>query len=117
MNTNELLDQVKARYGLHSDYSLSAKLGLTRSVVSAYRNGKRMLGDDAALKVAELLDLDPGYVLACMEAERSHSAAAKAAWERLADLVKHHGGGRRVVAIGGRPGAIPYPGERRAHAC
>lgn len=95
--TNEFLDQVKARYGLKSDYALAGKLGLTRSMVSAYRNGKRMLGEEVAVKVADLLELPPGYVLACIEAERSHVPAIRKAWEDLADLVKRHGAAAAVA--------------------
>lgn len=95
--TTEFLDLVKARHGLSSDYALADKLGLTRSMVSAYRNGKRMLGDESAMRVAELLELDPGFVLACVEAERSHSPAIRAAWENLADLVKRHGAAAAVM--------------------
>lgn len=105
--TNELLDQVKVRYGLKSDYALAAKLGMTRSLVSAYRNNKRMLGDDAALKVAELLDLDPGYILATMEAQRTHNDAARAAWERLADFVKSHGAAAVLALLVVAPALTP----------
>lgn len=80
--TNDLLDAVKSRYGLPSDYALAAKLGMTRSMVSGYRHGKSRLGDDAALRVAELLELDAGFVFACMEAERAQTEAARKVWKR-----------------------------------
>lgn len=107
--TNELLDKVKARYGLPSDYALAAKLGMTRAGISGYRNGRSKLGDDAALRVAELLDLNPGYVLACMEAERTHSDAARAAWEKLADFVKHHGAAAALLMLVAVPALNPTP--------
>jgi hypothetical protein len=37
-----------------------------------------------AIRVAELLELDPGYVLACMAAERAQRPVVREAWERLA---------------------------------
>lgn len=107
--TNQLLDAIKARYGLPSDYALAAKLNLTRSMVSAYRQGKRNLGDEPALKVAELLDLDSGYVLACMEAERSHSPAAAAAWSKLADLAKTYGAAAALLLLVVAPALSPTP--------
>lgn len=44
--TTQFLDQIKARYGLPSDYALAAKLGITQSGVSSYRVGRSKLGDD-----------------------------------------------------------------------
>lgn len=95
--TNEFLDQVKVRYGLKSDYALAGKLGITRSMVSGYRRGKSAFGDEMAVRVADLLELSPGYVLACIEAERSQIPAIRKAWEDLADLVKRHGAAAAVM--------------------
>lgn len=89
--TNELLDLVKERHGLTSDYALSQRLGLTRSVISAYRTKKWMLGEEPALKVASMLGLDPGYVLASIEAQRTHNEATRRAWEKTAERLKSYG--------------------------
>lgn len=107
--TNQFLDQVKVRHGLPSDYALATKLGITRAQVSKYRNRGDELGDETALKVAELLDLDPGYVLACMNHQRTKSEAARAAWEQLADLVKRHGVAAALVLFAAAPGLTPTP--------
>lgn len=109
--TNELLDQVKARHGLKSDYALAAKLGMTRSLISAYRTNKRMLGDEAAMRVAELLAIDPAYVFASMEAQRTQNEAARAVWERLADFVKRHGAAAALLLLVGVPALTPAPAE------
>lgn len=89
--TNDLLDRIKAKHGLRSDYALAGLLGMSRERISRYRNTNGQLGDDAAVRVAELLDIDVGYVLACAAHERAKSDAARDAWERLAELVKRHG--------------------------
>lgn len=83
--TIELLETVKDRYGIPSDRQLSLRLKITRAQISRYRTKGEAMGEEVALRVAELLELDPGYVLASMEAERTHSKAAKAAWERAAE--------------------------------
>lgn len=57
--TTDFLDEVKDRLNLPSDYALAGALGVTRAAVSKLRNGKDSLGDTTALKVAELLDVDP----------------------------------------------------------
>jgi transcriptional regulator with XRE-family HTH domain len=84
MRTTDLLDQVKARHGLTSDYQLAKLMGWTTQAVSNYRNRGRSLGDAAALQVATALQVDAGYVLAVAAAERAQSAAARSAWERAA---------------------------------
>lgn len=105
--TNQLLDAIKARYGLPSDYALAAKVGITRSGISGYRHGRTKLGDEQALKVAELLELDEGYVLACMEAERTHSEAARRAWEKLATRLKSGGVAAALLLLVATPAPTP----------
>lgn len=107
--TNQLLDQVKTRYGLKSDYALAAKIGMSRERISKYRNSGGALADENALKVAELLELDPAYVFASMEAQRTHNEEARAVWERLADFVKRHGVAATIVALAVAPALTPTP--------
>lgn len=95
--TVEFLDAIKARYNLPSDYALAPYLGVTRSSVSRLRNKQDFLGDSTALRVAELLDLDPGVVAAAAHAERARQPAEKAMWE---DVWKKLGGLAATVAIG-----------------
>jgi plasmid maintenance system antidote protein VapI len=79
----EFLDAVKARHSLPSDYSLAPVLGITRAQVSRLRNRKDFLGNQTALKVAELLDLEPGIVLSAVHSERAKSESEKAAWNSI----------------------------------
>lgn len=95
--TVEFLDAVKDRNSLTSDYALSNLLGITRSAVSALRNKKDFMGDSTAIRVAELLDLHPGYVMACCHAERAKKAEEKAAW---ASVIETLGGLAASIALG-----------------
>lgn len=70
--TTQLLDMVKAMYGLPSDYAVAKKIGLTRGAVSSLRLNKSFFSDCNALNVAELLELDPLKVLASCQYERAH---------------------------------------------
>lgn len=81
--TLHFLDAVKARHGLKSDYSLAPLLGITRSAVSKFRSGKDFFGDSTAIRVAELLEIDPAIVLASVHAERAKSEAEKTAWRSI----------------------------------
>lgn len=82
--TVDFLDGVKRRHGLTSDYQLSKRLRLTRSAISAYRNGDRALDENVALVVAQELQLSPAYVLACTAAERAKRPEVRTAWEKAA---------------------------------
>lgn len=82
--TVELLDQARAVCGGISDYELAKRLQLTRSAVSKLRTGKAFLGEETAVKIAELVGLDAGYVLSCIAAERAKRTAVKKAWSRAA---------------------------------
>lgn len=82
-STLEFLDAVKARHSLTSDYSLAPILGVTKQEVSKLRNSKAFLGDQTAIQVAKLLEIDPAEVLSAVHAERAKTPAEKAAWASI----------------------------------
>jgi hypothetical protein len=60
-------------------------LGLTRSAMSTHRTGKvKSFGEETALRIAELLDLNPAYVLACLAAERAKRPDVAKVWKKVA---------------------------------
>ncbi|UXI02863.1 helix-turn-helix domain-containing protein [Photobacterium sp. TY1-4] len=61
--TNTLLDMVKNRYDLPSDYKLAQKLGVSRSRVSKWRNELNSMDWDVAFQIADLLGLDDQNVV------------------------------------------------------
>ncbi|HEX5129602.1 MAG TPA: helix-turn-helix domain-containing protein [Usitatibacter sp.] len=104
-STAELLEAVKRRHGIASDYALAKILGVSRQTISAYRSGTT-LGDQIAMKVADELGVDRAAVLAAMAAERTRDAAVRSAW---AAAVKKLGGVAAAVAmmLGGGPTPPP----------
>lgn len=80
----ELLDAVKQKYRMTSDYQLAKRLGESRNRISNYRVGRSTFDETMALKIAHELDLDEGYVLACIAAERAQHEETRKAWERVA---------------------------------
>lgn len=87
--TIEFLDAVKAARGLTSDNQLAVFLGCSRQMVGLYRKGNDFLGDEMAVKIASILGLDAGFVLACVAAQRSKIPEAKKAFAWMA---QHLGG-------------------------
>jgi transcriptional regulator with XRE-family HTH domain len=80
----ELLDAIRERHNLPSDYAVAKTMGVPRQLVSRWRQGHGGMSDDHAARVAELLGLDPGHVLARLYAERATSDHARSLWLDLA---------------------------------
>lgn len=104
--TIDFLAAVKARHSITSDYSLAPLLGISRQAVSLLQNGKDFMGETTAIRVAELLEIDAGYVMACAAAERSKNASARAAWETI---IARLGGAAASILVGLALGAAPSP--------
>ncbi len=91
IKTITLLDTLKAAYGLTSDYQLAKKLCIKRATVSRYRNGLSFLDDKTSFEVAELLELDPAFVVACANLERAERLDDEKAitfWKQYASIRK-----------------------------
>jgi hypothetical protein len=87
LKTLELVDKLKAVYGLPSDYAVAKKLGIKPSCISRYRNHGGTFDDSIAFEVAELLEIKPMCVIASMHAERAertHDKNAFSFWREYA---------------------------------
>lgn len=85
--TVDLLDALKARHNLTSDYQLAKFLGVKQSTISNYRTGRTCLDDEMALRVADALSVNPLYVIAVAHAERADRQAneqVQSLWEAIA---------------------------------
>lgn len=110
--TNRWLDKLaaadKAKGGTGSDYALSGLLGIERQRVSRYRRGAdKTMGDDTAIKLAELLGLHPMIVIAEIRAEQSRDVRAARVWDQVAKAAK--GGKIAAVILAASLGAIAEP--------
>lgn len=70
-----------------TDYRLAKVLGVSPQTVSGWKTGKHTIDDKICLKVAELLQLEEGYVIACMYLERSKTEPVRQFWKDLAQMV------------------------------
>lgn len=93
--TIELLDAARAALGGVSDYRLAQVLGVNKNVVSNWRAG-HTIGNDHALAVGRVLEIDPVYVIACASAERA-PAGARQEWSRVAG--RFQGAGRKIASL------------------
>lgn len=78
--TVQWLDAVKIKLDLPSDYAAAKALCVTRSTVSAYRNGKSVFDEKTCIRAAEILGVDPFEVIASAHAESSRDDRTRGIW-------------------------------------
>jgi hypothetical protein len=84
---SDFLDAIRAKLDLQSDGQLARYLDVHRQHISKFRTGSHTFDDAMSCRVADLLKLDCGYVLACMQYHRAKVPAAKSAWLHVASMV------------------------------
>lgn len=104
--TIAFIDELKARKGGISDYAVAKILGVTQQTISKYRVGKDYLGDSTAIRVAELLEIEPAIIIASVHAERAKSESEKAVWREILEKL---GGVAASVVIGIAAYTLPAP--------
>lgn len=95
--TIDFLDELKARKNCASDYAIAKHLGITPSAVCNYRKGKDFFSDSTAIRVAELLEIDPAIVISSIHAERAKKPEERAIWE---GIIERLGGLAAALALG-----------------
>ncbi len=121
-----LLDTVKDRRGIKSDYALAKLLEITYHSLMNYRHGRSRPDDKTLTKLAELgeIDLADVDVLAVqLQVDRSQSEESREMWRRIARRLQtgsaHAGflaalGVSLLVGVAPRADASPLPSERVA---
>ncbi|MDP2227582.1 MAG: hypothetical protein Q8J78_08915 [Moraxellaceae bacterium] len=83
ITTLDLFNGVKTLTGKDSAYAVGKYLQVDPDTAGNWAKGKATMGDQAAVKAAAALGLDPEYVLACMHLEREKNAELRKVWERI----------------------------------
>lgn len=88
--TIDFLDEIKTKHSLHSDWGIYKISGIKPQSICNYRAGRSYFDDSTAIKVANLLEIDPSIVVSAAHAERAKTEPEKAVWkgiyERLGGL-------------------------------
>jgi transcriptional regulator with XRE-family HTH domain len=71
--TMTLQDLLNVACGEASDTKTAAKLGITRQMFSAYRNGRKLPSDEVVNKIIEMRNIDPVKAYMAVYAERVHN--------------------------------------------
>ena len=85
MKAANWIDKVKTARGWESDYRVAKELSFPRQTISNYRNRDVTMDEDAALKIAQALGVDPAAVIIDQLAERSKTPAISAALHKVAN--------------------------------
>lgn len=95
----EMLDAAKKGAGVPSDNVLSQKLGITRAVISAWRNGLYPVPDERIAQICELAKLDGPMWTARIHAERATSPAERKMWRLALDRLSAVAAVAALVAV------------------
>ena len=82
---DRLLDNIKTREGLRSDYKLALFLQIPESTIASYRHGRSLPDERACQKLGAALGEDGDVLAARMYADRSRNDESRAIWTRIAD--------------------------------
>lgn len=84
--TVDYLDRMCERHRC-TDYAVAKMLGMTYQAVRNWRAGTSVMSEDAALKVAKLLDLPPQEVVFAVKAEAAATPEVRAFWTTAKESV------------------------------
>lgn len=83
LTTNELINALKHKTKIISDYAIAHHLGLSKQAIYKYRKETDFLGPETAAKVADELGIDAAIVYAACHVERSKSDRERAIWTKI----------------------------------
>lgn len=79
-----VLDSIKERHGLKSDYAVCKLLGCSTQLVANWRHGRALPDEKSCGLLAAAAGIDPLVLAAQVQAQRSKTAEARSLWEAIA---------------------------------
>ena len=83
-NTADFLDALRVKLNVPSDYAVAKYMGMHRQHMSRYRKLHGTFDEVMCLKIADILETDPAYVVACMHYQREKNETVKKLWANMA---------------------------------
>ena len=84
MNTRQLMERIKERQNVKSDYALANLMDVMPPVVHMWTHGKRVISDEHLPRAAELAQVPLAQLACLIAAERSSKPAVKRAFKEAA---------------------------------
>lgn len=83
-----VIDRIKERHSLKSDYAVCKHTGIGMTVLSNWRNGRSLPDERMCQKLADAAGLDPLVLAASMQAQRSKTEEARSMWAMIAERLQ-----------------------------
>lgn len=84
---NQLLDQARIGANLPSDNALAQRMGVTRAVVSNWRQARNPIPDERVAQICAMAKLDGPLWIAMIHAERAQTQTERALWRLMLDRI------------------------------
>lgn len=88
LTVDHVLDTIRARHSLKSDYQLCKLTDISTPLVSGWRHGKSLPDERMCKRLAEAAGIDPLVLAASMQAQRSKTDEARTLWEAIAERLQ-----------------------------
>lgn len=89
--TAEFLDKCKEKLNISSTYALAKYFDIDETALRNYYAGRRIPDEFSCFKIAEILEIDPAYVIAQIKSESEKN-------EKKRDYFRSFGGTSRKIA-------------------
>lgn len=84
------LDTIAQTYEVKNQSALARLLSVTRSSISQNREGRHAINTTTALKIADLLGVNPMLVISSTMCEQEHKQENKALWVKAYEIAQQH---------------------------
>ncbi|MCS6098747.1 hypothetical protein [Shewanella baltica] len=89
MQPSDLLDLIRAAYGLTSDYQVMKRFGFSQTGVSKWRTNTNFPDDKVLIQFSDALDIHLGVLLLHSVIWRQKDPTAKAALQKILDALAY----------------------------
>lgn len=83
-----VLNRIKERHGLKSDYQICKMIETSTALMSGWRSGKSLPDERYCQKLAEAAGIDPLVLAASMQSQRSKTEEARSLWAMVAERLQ-----------------------------
>ena len=84
MKTVDYLNKALKKLDLSNDYALSKYLEIGSNTMSQYRKGHRIIDNYTAVRLAQILEINPIEIIAAANMEREKEGPRREFWAKLA---------------------------------
>ena len=88
ITVNSVLDTIRERHSLKSDYAIHKLTGIGLNVISNWRHGRSHPDEKMCGILAEAAGIDPLVLAASMQSQRSKTEEARSLWAMVAERLQ-----------------------------